>query len=154
MHKKPNDIYKNFTKFKDVNPRTKENEDLKANVLDNVGDLLNDSYYIYKERYEEEKNTLSKKDTQKIDNTKWRLADDHLYESEEEDKQTDKQIDKQTDKKPDKKEPPKKQNIDVKNLYELINKEEMGINRESFKRYFNFQRPSEMLKFVYITNDK
>ena len=70
MHKKPNDIYKNFTKFKDVNPRTKENEDLKANVLDNVGDLLNDSYYIYKERYEEEKNTLSKKDTQKIDNTK------------------------------------------------------------------------------------
>ena len=30
----------------------------------------------------------------------------------------------------------------------------MGINRELFKRYFNFQRPSEMLKFVYNTIDK
>ena len=79
---------------------------------------------------------------------------DYLYESEEEDRQTDKQIDKQTDKKPDKKERPKKQKIDVKNLYELINKEKMGINRESFKKYFNFQSPSEILKFVYITNDK
>ena len=42
----------------------------------------------------------------------------------------------------------------MKNLNELINKEKMGINRELFKRYFNFQRPSEMLKFVYNTIDK
>ena len=42
----------------------------------------------------------------------------------------------------------------MKNFNELINKEEMGISREFFQRYFSFQRPSEMLKFVYNTNDK
>ena len=36
----------------------------------------------------------------------------------------------------------------------MINKEEMSINRELFQRYFNFQRPSDMLKAVYITNVK
>ena len=69
MHKKLNDFHKKFTKFKDFNPRAKENEDLKANVLDNVGDLLNDLYYIYKERYEEGRNTLNKIDKQKTDYT-------------------------------------------------------------------------------------
>ena len=54
---------------------------------------------IYKERYEEENDALNKKDTQKIDYTKLRLADVYLYDSEEEDKQTDK------------KEPPKKATI-------------------------------------------
>ena len=64
MHKKLNDFHKNFTKFKDVNPRTKGKKDLKAKVLDNVRDLFNNMYYIYKEIYEEEKNSL-KKETRK-----------------------------------------------------------------------------------------
>ena len=55
MHKKLNDFPKKFAKFKNVHPRTKENEDLKVKVLDNIGDLFNDLYYIYKERCEEEK---------------------------------------------------------------------------------------------------
>ena len=42
----------------------------------------------------------------------------------------------------------------MKNLNELINKEEIGIDRELFKKYFNFKRPSKVLKFVYNTNDK
>ena len=42
MRKKLNDFHKKFTKFKDVNPRTKENEDLKAKVLDNAKYLFND----------------------------------------------------------------------------------------------------------------
>ena len=42
----------------------------------------------------------------------------------------------------------------MKNLNELTNKEEIGINKELFKRCFDIQRPSEMLKFVYNTNDK
>ena len=86
MHGKLNDFHKKFTKFKDVNPRTKKNEDLKTKVLDNVRYLFNDLNYIYKERHEEEKNNLNKKDTQKIDYTKLRLADDFLYESGEKDK--------------------------------------------------------------------
>ena len=44
-----------------------ENGDLQAKVLDNTGDLLNDLYYIYKERYEEEeKDTLNKKDKKNL----------------------------------------------------------------------------------------
>ena len=69
-----------------------------------------------------------------------------MYESEKEDKKTDK--------KPDKKAPPKKPTkIDLKNFNELINKEEMGVNRELFKIFCNFQRPSDMLKAAYNTND-
>ena len=37
----------------------------------------------------------------------------------------------------------------MKNLNELINKEKMGINKELFKKYFIFQGPAEMLKFVH-----
>ena len=37
---------------------------------------------------------------------------------------------------------------------DLINKKETDINGELFWKYFNFQRPSEMLKAVYTTNDK
>ena len=101
MHKKLNDFHKKLTKFKNVNPQAKENEDLKAKVLGNVGDLFNDLYYIYKERYEEEKDTLNKKTQKKIDYTKLRLVDEYLYGFEEEDKKTDK--------KPNKKETPKNQ---------------------------------------------
>ena len=37
---------------------------------------------------------------------------------------------------------------------EWINKRETGINRELFEKYFKFQRPSDMLKAVYNTNDR
>ena len=42
----------------------------------------------------------------------------------------------------------------MKKFNELINKGEMGINRELFKRFFNFQRSSDMLKAAYNTKDK
>ena len=54
-----------------------------------------------------------------------------------------------------KKKPAKKTEIsDVKKFSDLINKEETGINRELFKRFLNFQRPSAMLKAVYNTDNK
>ena len=37
---------------------------------------------------------------------------------------------------------------------EWVNKKEAGIDFELFKKDFNFQRPSDMLKTVYNTNDK
>ena len=37
---------------------------------------------------------------------------------------------------------------------EWVNKKEAGIDCELFKKDFNFQRPSDMLKTVYNTNDK
>ena len=46
MHKKLQNFCKKFIEFKNVTPQTKNNEDLKAKVLDNVGDLFNELYYI------------------------------------------------------------------------------------------------------------
>ena len=55
-----------------------------------------------------------------------------------------------TSKKSNKKEPPKKPiKTDVNELNELIIKKETGTNRELFKKYFNFQTPTAMLKNLY-----
>ena len=147
MHKKLSEFHKKFTRLKNVNPQTEANKDLKAKVLDNVGYFFNEMYYIYKEKYEEEKDGLNDKDTKKFDYTKLRLTDDYEYESEEEEKETDK--------KPDKKEPPKKPTEDsAKELSELVNKEETDMNRELFQKNFNFSRPSAMLRELYRMNNK
>ena len=37
---------------------------------------------------------------------------------------------------------------------EWINKEETDINKELFKEHFNFQRPSDMLKYLHQVNDR
>ena len=42
----------------------------------------------------------------------------------------------------------------MRELNELIIKKETDINSELFRKHFNFQRPSEMLKAVYTTNDR
>ena len=85
---------------------------------------------------------MNTKDTKKFNYKKLRLTDDYQYESKEEKEQTSK--------KSDKKEPPKKPiKTDVKELNEFITEEGTGINRELFKRYFNFQIPSAMLKALY-----
>ena len=79
--------------------------------------------------------------------TKLKLTDDYQYKSEEEQEQTSK--------KPNKKEPPKKPTkTDVNELNELIIKKETGINRELFKKYFNFQMLTAMLKTLYNLNDR
>ena len=76
-----------------------------------------------------------------------RFTDDYHHESEEEKEQ-------QTSKKPDKKEPPKKPKDDLNKFNKWINKKETGINHELFNKHFKFQRPSDMLKSVYTTNDR
>ena len=42
LHKKLNAFHKKFTGLKKLTPQIKENEKLKAKVLDNVGDLFNE----------------------------------------------------------------------------------------------------------------
>ena len=56
---------------------------------------------------------------------------------------------------------PKQQHIckksiktDANAFNKWINEEEAGLNRELFKEHFNFQRPSDMLKNLYKTNDR
>ena len=75
-------------------------------------------------------------ETKKILTTK---TDDYQYESEEEREQ-------QTSKKPDK-------NL-MNGLIKKKQKKKTGINRELFRKHFNFQRPSDMLKVFYTANDK
>ena len=43
---------------------------------------------------------------------------------------------------------------DVNAFNEQINKEEAVINKDLFKKHFNFQRPSDLLKYLYKTNDR
>ena len=133
MYRKLNDL-KKINKVKIFNPQTDEKETLKLKVLDNVRDLFNDLYHIYKDKYNEEKAFYYKK---------LRLADDYQYESEEEKEQ-------QTSKKPDKKLTKGR----ASNFNEWVNRKESDINSEIFQKYFSFQRPSDMLKILYTTNDK
>ena len=54
-----------------------------------------------------------------------------------------------------KQETPKKPTKDNSNkLNKWVNKKETDINRELFNKHFKFQRPSDMLKSVYTTNDR
>ena len=44
--------------------------------------------------------------------------------------------------------------FNVNKFNEWVIKQEKSINEELFKKYFNFQRPSDMFKYLYQTNDK
>ena len=94
IFKKLNDFKKRFNKLKTVDPQTKENKVLKTKVLDNVGDLFNELYYVNKDKYNEEKDGLNTKNKKLFYYKKLRLTDDYQYKSEEK---------KQISKKPDKK---------------------------------------------------
>ena len=52
---------KKINNFKVVDPQTDENKVLQPKVLDNVGDLFNELYYIYKDKYNEEREGLDTK---------------------------------------------------------------------------------------------
>ena len=75
MYKKLTDL-KKINKLKTVNPQTDENKVLKPKVLDNAGDLFNDLYYIYKDKYNEEKDGLNTKDKKKRRRRKRRKTTD------------------------------------------------------------------------------
>ena len=66
MYKRLNDFKKIFNKLKIVNPQTDENKNLQKKVLDDVGDLFNELYYIYKDKYSEEKDDLNTKGKKKL----------------------------------------------------------------------------------------
>ena len=127
---------------------------MKPKVLGNVGDLFNDRYYIYKDKYNEEKDHLNIKNQntfllQKIE-TYWWLSIQAWKR-----KRRSIRRKKQISKKPDKKEPPKKPTKDnASNFNEWVNRKETGINTEIFQKYFRYQRPSDMLKHLCRTNDK
>ena len=70
-------------------------------------------------------------------------------------KKKKKEKDQHTSKRPYKKEPPKKRTkANLSKFNEWVNRKETDIIFELFKKHFNFQRPSDMLKAAYTTNDK
>ena len=77
MFKKLNDFKKRFNKLKTVNPQTDKNKELKSKVLDNVGDFSNELYYVYKDKYNEEKESLNTKIKKDFYYKKSRLTDDY-----------------------------------------------------------------------------
>ena len=87
-------------------------------------------------------NSLITKNRIKLDYKKLRLSDDYLYSSEEE-KQKEEQEEKQ-----------KETITDANKFNEWVNKQETNINTELFKKYFKIQKLSDMLKYLYQTNDK
>ena len=80
-----------------------------------------------------------------------RPTNDYQYESEEEEKEKE----QQASKKPDKKEPSEKPTKDNASKFnEWFNEIETDINSKIFQKHFKFQRPNDMLKTLYTTNDK
>ena len=73
MHKTLKNFNKKFTGLKNVISQTKANKKLKEKVLDNAGNLFNDLYYIYKDKYNEEINSLDTENRKKFDYKKLRL---------------------------------------------------------------------------------
>ena len=61
MYKRLYHFKQRFNRLKTVNPETDENKNLQKQVLDDVGDLFNELYYIYKDKYSEEKDGLNTK---------------------------------------------------------------------------------------------
>ena len=61
MHKNLKNFHKKFTNLKNVTPRKEVNKNLKEKVLEDVGDLFNELYYIYKDQYNKEINNLNTK---------------------------------------------------------------------------------------------
>ena len=121
-----------FTILKNLTTQKKE---LKNKVLNNAGDLYNSLYHSYKDKYNREINSLDTENRKRLDYKKLKIIDYYRYSSEEEQE---------------------KQLIitDVKAFNNWINDEETDINNKLFTNHFKIQRPSEMLKLLYQTNDR
>ena len=59
------EYHKKFTSLKNLVPRTKNNKKLKQEVLINAGDIYNELYYIYKNKYNKKINSLDTKKKKK-----------------------------------------------------------------------------------------
>ena len=104
-------------------------------MLTNVGDIYNELYNIYKNKYKKKKNSLDAKNKKKLDYKKLRLSDNYLYSSKEEQEGQEK-------------------TIDLSKFNKQIIEEEIDLSEELFKKHFNFQMPSDMLMYLNKTKDK
>ena len=88
--------HKKFIKLNHLKPRTGYNKNKRLEVLIHVGNIYNELYYIYKNKYDKEIDRLSAKNKKKLDYKQLRLSDNYLYSSEEEqEEEQEKQEEKQ-----------------------------------------------------------
>ena len=137
MYSLKREYHKKFTSLNNLVPRTENNKELKQEVLINAGDIYNELYYIYKNKYNKKINSLDTENRTKLDYKRLRLSDDYEYLSEEEKEKTQ-----------------EKRITDANKFDAWTIKKETDINEELFKRYFNFQRPSDIFNFLNNINDK
>ena len=143
---KLNKFKRNIFDLKGVSPRKREKKELKNKVLANVKKRYNELYYIYKEKYNKEINSLNTDDKKSFDYKNLRFSD-YMYSSEEDEEQEEQQEQKQEKK--DKKTSNTDEYIDW-----MINKEDGQVNQEILKKYFKIQKPSLMYKVLRRINDK
>ena len=138
MYKKLEDFHNIFTSLKNLRTQKKKKKELKNKVLHDAGDLYNNLYHSYNDKYNGELNSLDKKNRKRLDYKKLKLTDDYQYlpEEEQEEKQEEETI------------------FDVNKFNEWVNKEETDIKTKLFKKHFKIQRPGDMLKYLYQTNDR
>ena len=121
MYKKLDKFNDEVVGFKNVASRKEEKKELKNKVLSNAENLYNKLYYIYKDKYNKEINSLDTKNKEKLDHKKLRLSD-YLYFSEEEQEEKQK---------------PTKDYLIALNKW--IIDEEIDLNEELFKKkYLSF----------------
>ena len=119
--------HKKFTSLNNLVPWTENHKELKQEVLTNAGDIYNELYYIYKNKYNKKINSLHTKNRIKLDYKNLRLTDDYQYPSEEEQEETI---------------------TDMNEFNKYIPEEEIDINKKLFTKHFNYQRPSDMLNHL------
>ena len=119
--------HKKFTSLNNLVLQTEDNEKLKQEVLINAGDIYNELYYIYKNKYNKKINSLHTKNRIKLDYKNLRLTDDYQYPSEEEQEETI---------------------TDMNEFNKYIPEEEIDINKKLFTKHFNYQRLSDMLNHL------
>ena len=145
------EYHNKFTSLNNLVPQTENNKKLKQEVSINAGNIYNELYYKYKNKYNKKINCLDTKNWIKLDYKKLRLTDDYQYPSEEE--QEEKQKEKQEEKQKEEQEEKQETISDVNEFNKWINKKETSINTELFTKHFNFQRPSNMFNFLNNIND-
>ena len=82
LYKKLNKFNHEIISLKNVASQKKEKKELKNKVLSNAENLYNKLYYIYKDKCNEEINSLDTKNKEKFDHKKLRLSG-YQYLSEE-----------------------------------------------------------------------
>ena len=130
------EYHKKFNSLNKLKPQKENNKKRKQEVLINVGDIYNELYDIYKNKYKKKTNSLDAKNKKKLNYKKLRLSDNYQYSSEKEEEEEQK---------------PTKD--DYKTLIKQIIDEETNINDDLFNKCFKFQRPSNMLALLNKAND-